>query len=277
MTDRENALIPPAWGHHAPSQWVTGCLRRLHALPATPPCRRLALWLSKPFRQWMRGWVDVEVWGLRLRLRSRGNLSEQRMIVMPQFLDRVERMTLADRLSPGSTFLDIGANAGAYSLWAASRNIPALTVHAFEPDPGLCGSLEFNIRTNHIESIRLHRLAVGARTGPMKLVAGAGNLGENRVEAAMEGEDGLVEMTTLPDFLDAHGIQRIDALKIDIEGHECDALEPLFREVDPARWPRLLICELVHDAESRLARLLVGAGYEMIAKGRLNGIYQKLP
>jgi hypothetical protein len=31
--------------------------------------------------------VDVVVWGLKLRLKSKGNLSEQRLIFMPQFLD----------------------------------------------------------------------------------------------------------------------------------------------------------------------------------------------
>jgi hypothetical protein len=77
---------------------------------------RLALWLRKPLKSALPEYTDVLVWGLRLRLRSRGNLSEQRLILMPQFLDHRELSTLADFMSGGGVFLDIGANAGVYSL-----------------------------------------------------------------------------------------------------------------------------------------------------------------
>jgi FkbM family methyltransferase len=219
--------------------------------------------------------VDLEVWGLKLRLRSRGNLSEQRLIMMPQFLDKKERETLADFLSNGGVFFDIGANAGVYSLWIASLRNSAIHCEAFEPDPELCGLLTSNLASNGIANIHLNNCALGRSDGTVVLVTGSGNKGENRVESTTSGETGLaVTMTTLPSFLAAKNISRIDALKIDVEGHEVDVLEPLFADSPRTVWPRLLICEVTHDGDHRLGDLLTKNGYTLSASGRLNGIYR---
>jgi len=237
----------------------------------------LALWLRKPLKDSLSEWVDVVVWGLRLRLRARGNLSEQRMIFMPQFLDRAERLEIASELRNGGVFLDIGANAGAYSLWAASIGGPGTRIEAFEPDPELCTSLRFNKDENALWSINIHVLALGRREGEMSLIRGKANRGENRVQEVVTGDALSVRMSTLPRFLGEHGIQKIDVLKIDIEGYECDALEPLFLETPRVMWPGLLICEVVHDEDNELTALLQKNGYRLTARGRLNGIYRLDP
>ena len=174
-------------------------------------------------------------------------------------------------------FLDIGANAGAYSFWAASCAGPGTRIEAFEPDPDLCGSLLFNKNENSLTSITIHPMALGRREGEMSLVRGSTNRGENHVLAAGAADSVPVRMTTLPLFLRTHGIEKIDVLKIDIEGYECDALEPLFLETPRPMWPGLLICEVVHDESSELAALLQKNGYKLTARGRLNGIYRLDP
>ncbi|MEY3395634.1 MAG: hypothetical protein RL346_1870 [Verrucomicrobiota bacterium] len=263
------------WGHYEPRTWVRIWLRLLHALPATKFMRRLALWLRKPLKKTLKGWVDIRVWGLHLRLRSTGNLSEQRVIYMPQYFDSVERHEIAKALQAGGTFFDIGANAGAYSLWVASLQLPGVRIEAFEPDPKLCESLHFNLRSNSIDSVRVHGVALGNRDGLVSLLAEAENKGENRI-VDDAGEDTLqVEMTTLPAFIRQHQITRIDAMKIDIEGHEMNALTPLFESCPRSVWPGIVICELIHDTDMGLNKLLQDHGYQLYGKGRLNGIYKK--
>ena len=66
-------------------------------------------------------------------------------------------------------------------------------------------------------------------------------------------------------------------VKIDIEGGERPVLETLFNELAPENQPRLLICELAHDDDGSLARLLQERGYTLAARGRLNGIYRRQP
>lgn len=263
------------WGTYAPLGWRRTWLKVLHSLPSGPGWRRLALWLRRPLKNSFGAFVDVGVWGLNLRVRSRGNLSEQRLLLMPQFLDTVEREALASFLQGGGVFFDIGANAGVYSLWVASLRNPSIRGEAFEPDPELCRLLSGNLTANGIANIHLNNCALGRTEGTVMLVAGSGNKGENRIEAGASAASGLaVPMTTLPAFLTAKGIARIDALKIDVEGYEVDVLEPLFAGTPRGTWPRLLICEVIQDGDRRLADLLARQGYTRVSQGRLNGIYR---
>jgi FkbM family methyltransferase len=268
---------PKPWGEYAPSPLLGLLLKFLHALPSGRGWRRLALWLRKPLKNSIDEWIDLVVWNLKLRLRAKGNLSEQRMIFMPQYLDQLERMEIASDLANGGVFFDIGANAGAYSLWAASSGGPGTRIESFEPDPDLCASLTFNKQENSLSSITVHPLALGRHEGQMSLVRGTTNRGENHVRAAGQTDAMPVKMTTLPKFISEHGIEKINSLKIDIEGYECDALEPLFLETPRSKWPNLLICEVVHDQDSGLAALLKKNGYRLTGCGRLNGIYRLDP
>jgi len=128
--------------------------------------------MRKPLKDALNEWVDVVVWGLRMGLRAKGHLSEQRMILMPKTLDQAERLKIPSALRNGGVFLDIGANAGAYSLWASSRGGPETRIGAFEPDPELCTSLPFNKDENGLRSITIHALALGRREGEISLIQG---------------------------------------------------------------------------------------------------------
>jgi FkbM family methyltransferase len=265
------------WGTYAPRGWRRTWLKLLHSLPAGSRWRRLALWLRRPLKNRFDDWVDIQVWGLKLRLHSKGNLSEQRLLLMPQFLDTTEREALAEFLRDGGIFFDIGANAGVYSLWIASLRNPNIRGEAFEPDPELCAQFAVNIAVNAMTNVRMNSCALGRTEGMVTLVAGAGNKGENHVESAdptaTHGQ--AVKMTTLPAFLSTRDITRIDALKIDVEGYEVDVLEPFFTNVPASAWPRLLICEVIKDGDHHLADLLAKHGYRLSATGRLNGIYRR--
>ena len=74
--------------------------------------------------------VDVEVWGLKLRLHSRGNLSEQRLLLMPQHLDELERRTLARELKAGDVVIVVeGPVADAAVVLTGDLEIKARTAH----------------------------------------------------------------------------------------------------------------------------------------------------
>lgn len=272
MINPPPASPPSPWGAFLLRGFFATWVDLLHRLPPGKRWRRIALWLRSPLKRWLPPVVDARVWNLKLRLHARGNLSEQRLLLMPQYLDVLERDFLARELAPGGCFLDIGANIGAYSLWVASQ-CPQARIEAFEPDAELCARLQFNLATNRLDHVHLHRVALGDHEGEVRLQSGAGNKGENRVT---EGGDGVaVPMTTLPAFLERAGIPRIDALKIDVEGHEIPVLRPLFERTPPALHPRLLICELAPQPQADLMQLLTTHGYELVARGRMNGIFRR--
>ena len=264
----------PPWGHYRPLGWRATLIKILHLIPSTPPLRRIALWLRKPIKNKLGQWIDITIWNLNLRLRSKGNFSEQRMIFMPQFLDTIERIAISEELKNGGVFFDIGANAGVYTLWAGSLRNPAITVHAFEPDPSLCSTLQSNLDRNALEGIHLHQSALGRIDSEATLILSEKNKGENSIDISPDTTGMKIRIHSLPQWLTSNQISRIDVMKIDVEGHELDVLEPLFTICPAASWPRLLICELIHDDKSNIKQLLQKCGYILEKQGRLNGIYR---
>lgn len=219
--------------------------------------------------------IDTELWGLKLRLSRRGNLSEERWLFLPQFSDLMERRMLVDHLKLGGVFFDIGANAGFYSFWVWAHFRNKVRIEAFEPDPELCGRIRFNIATNGIQSLHLNPLAISDHCGTAQLVIGAKNRGTNRLET--EVQDGVsVEMTTLVEFVRRSGISRIDAMKIDVEGHEETILSHFFANAPRAVFPRLLICETLDNERGvdSMRDTIEAVGYRPVARGRMNTVFQ---
>jgi FkbM family methyltransferase len=123
--------------------------------------------------------------------------------------------------------LDVGANVGGWSL-AARRNWPHADIHAFEPAAATYALLSAAVQDADVTVVRA---ACGASTGVVTLHSVPGlpgltsvyprDLLEHRLE--MSGiED--VPMITVDDYCSDIGIDRIDFLKVDAEGHDLAVL-----------------------------------------------------
>lgn len=269
-----------AWGVHRPSGATAILLRLCHTVPpALPGGRRLALWLRHPLKHRLRGPVDTEAWGLKLRLMPRGNLSESRWLFMPQFIDRAEREFMRAHLPADGTFIDIGANAGLYSLWAAGVCLTSGgRVLAVEPDPELQRRITFNRDLNQLDNLDILPCALDDAEGKASLVLGGRNRGENRIADSATGETASadavsVPVRTLTGLLQERSIERIDGLKIDIEGREHAVMRQFFDTAPESLWPRFLIFETCTEAQAESMHALAAAkGYRTAARGRLNTI-----
>lgn len=118
-------------------------------------------------------------------------------------------------------FVDVGANAGAYTILAGGA-IGARGI-AFEPAPSTYARLVENVRLNALEA-RVHcdNRAVGARPGRIAFTTDRDTT--NRVLVAEERypSSAEVEVTTLDEALDGAAPS---LLKIDVEGYEPAVLE----------------------------------------------------
>jgi FkbM family methyltransferase len=136
-----------------------------------------------------------------------------------------ERRFLQEQAKPGMVIFDVGANVGFYTLLLASQVGPAGRVHAFEPDP-----LSFAIlrrRAAGRPNIEIHQAALGDHTGRVRLFTNRSNRADNRVHDSLGGETAEaveVPLTTLDDYCAAQGLDRLDAVKMDIQGAEVAAL-----------------------------------------------------
>ena len=74
--------------------------------------------------------------------------------------------------------LDVGANAGIYSL-AALAIQPDATVHAFEPTPEIAARLRATAKLNGLDHLHVHEAAVLNKNGQAALKRFRGELGDN--------------------------------------------------------------------------------------------------
>ncbi|MBO0952320.1 FkbM family methyltransferase [Fibrella forsythiae] len=129
--------------------------------------------------------------------------------------------TVAQKLSPSSVFLDVGANVGNHSLFASSV---FGQVYSFEPLPWLVDKLNQQRQRNAINNLHVFPYALGeldarqafysstmANEGIGTLIKGREANTTNIVE---------VEVRQGDNFLTQAGIERIDVIKIDVEGFE---------------------------------------------------------
>ena len=129
---------------------------------------------------------------------------------------------LARIAPPGGIFFDVGANIGliTFSVGARRRD---LSIYAFEPDPENAERWRRNLRLNPGVAAKLEETAVGAGAGEVPLVRG-GDSGWSFVPQPGEAGDFDVPLVSLDTYASAHGIPRIDVLKVDVEGYEAEVL-----------------------------------------------------
>ena len=130
-------------------------------------------------------------------------------------------------LSPGSTFVDVGADFGIYSLRAAPIVGPAGHVIAIEPNPESVQRLEANIAANGDSMITVAPVACSDTDTMVDLyVAPHRNIGETSLSKTNASQAGPVSRTykvrarPLDDIIRESGVTRVDAIKIDVEGAE---------------------------------------------------------
>jgi FkbM family methyltransferase len=123
---------------------------------------------------------------------------------------------------------DVGANAGIFSLAAIAVQHDA-TVHAFEPTPEIATRLRETAALNRLDRLHVHQVAVSSENGHATLNRYRGALGTNEgmnFITIAEDHPGaeLVPTVCLDGFCVEHAIDRIDLLKLDIQGQEHQAL-----------------------------------------------------
>ncbi len=147
-------------------------------------------------------------------------------------------------VKPGAVVADIGAHIGGLTVPFAKAAGPMGRVHAFEPQPAIHDCLRDNVALNRLENVILHAACVGAEAGALEIpepdYAAPGNFsgvpfaeegyGEIRYSATRRIQARCVKLD------DALARERLDFVKIDVEGMELDVLkggETLLRRHQP--------------------------------------------
>ena len=227
------------------------------------------------------GALDVERWGIRLRLHPRDNGCEKNLLCTPQMYEPTELRELAadiagvKRQGRPFVFVDIGANVGLFSLFVAAHAGRDARILAIEPEPGNLRRLEFNVRANPDAPIKIIAVALSDEAGDMAIELDRRDRGGTRAKKAStmnaDGRAACVSAQTLLGVLSSEGVQSIDAVKIDGEGLEDAILYPFFRDAPRRLWPRLILIEdSRRDWNMDLMPLLAAKGYSVSTRSRQN-------
>lgn len=254
----------------APShRWLVGLTRRL---PPRGAAKSLAHLLRRLFILTHRNIVDGEVDGLRLRVHLKGNVSERRYFFMPLLYDRAEYRFIRETLPAGGCFVDVGANVGIYSLWAATTAWPGGRVLALEPNPVAIDRLAFNIEANGFgDRIEVLPVAAGEIDGEIELWLDPTNLGGSSIRRGEGRAATRVPVRPLLAILSEARVESVDIMKLDIEGYEDAALLPFLRTAPQTLLPHAIIIEDSRDRwQGDLMARLAESGYRIYQRGRLN-------
>ena len=178
-------------------------------------------------------------------------------------------------------FLDIGANAGVYSVMLAMKGLGGEII-AFEPDPGNRARLLANIAANGLQhKIRVVEEAVGDKAGDVVLMeAGSHNRGESWIahpdkppEEAPGVASHVVRQIRFDDVFAFRGDTIL--VKMDVEGSEFHALAGMDRTL------RDNLCylqvELYSDRFEDLKALFAGLGYRYLRTNYIDHYFTNIP
>jgi len=155
------------------------------------------------------------------------------------YADRAERRLLKQVLFPGAVAVDAGANIGIYSLFLARCVGPAGAVHSFEPAPEnfsrLCAA------TRSLSNVHVSQTSVGESSGHSKLYLSDTLNVDHRTYFTDKSAGRIVEieMVALDDYFKPG--QRVDLIKMDIQGYELHALRGASRVLADNPAAKLLV------------------------------------
>lgn len=269
------ASLVKDFGKYTPPVWAAALLKILQSCPKNGLGRKLILLLRKPLFIFLST-VDTSVGPIRLRVNLKDNISERKFLTMPQFFDP-EELDLMSAYFKGHhknpVFVDVGANVGIYSLWAASVMKGKGIVLAIEPNPSAYERLMYNCALNDFSgNIKGHNVALSDHEGFETLYVGQNNLGEascvHKTASPLK-----VKALRLSTLLSQGKIKKVDILKIDVEGAESMILTDFFDHSPKTLYPKILIIE--NSISSDFSEYLKSKGYTLSAQTKMNFIFAR--
>jgi len=140
--------------------------------------------------------------------------------------ERIETEIFKKIVRKGDVVIDIGANIGYYTLIAAKLVGDSGIVITFEPEPYNFHLLKKNVEVNGYKNVILEQRAVSNKNANLKLFLSEDNIGDHRIYQPSESRKSIeIESIRLDDYIKNAGIDKVNIIKMDIQGAEGLALQ----------------------------------------------------
>ncbi len=137
---------------------------------------------------------------------------------------------ILDYLDQAQSILDVGANIGQTALNIRKNQlkkgiVPA--IYAFEPFPDTFEKLSRNVEKNNAQKeIHCISLGVGSAAGVLPMIKHSeANSGGYRISPVQVRDSINIQVVTIDAFVEQQNIQKLDFIKIDVEGFEMEVLK----------------------------------------------------
>jgi FkbM family methyltransferase len=177
---------------------------------------------------------------------------------------------LAKYIKPGDTVIEAGANIGSETLLIA-KIASGGHVHAFEPNPYTFQRLKINVSVNELTNVNIYDCALGESNSNIQFnifpkdFCNSG-MSSKYMETAKTRKIDVVQKT-LDSFIEENNINKVDFIKMDIQGAEMDMLTGAAGTISRFR-PTIFTeaCEPYNDTKL-LYQVLKDYGYNILLIG----------
>lgn len=269
-TCNHDSTHPSEWGYYKPRGIAALFISAIHHHIYTYILRGIIRALMRKAIVHWSSIYDIEFYDLKFRCHVDDNHTERGIVTKGPRHKREGIEKIVNILVPGSTFVDVGANSGLYTTLAARRVGSSGKVIAIEPMPEMISRLRFNIAANGFDNIEVFETAVGDMIGTTDFYVHRYQHGQSTLSQHPQYEREVVPITRLSTIVKHSGLTKIDALKIDIEGHEDRVLIPFIADAPKSLWPKRIFMETAWSSrwEKDCIQHLLDAGYRMAWHGK---------
>jgi FkbM family methyltransferase len=274
LTERESGTstpeTEPPFGAFAPNALQSGLIRLARATILRRGMFRATV--TRLVHAFGKGKLDIAFRGASFRLQGERNLIEYGLLLVPEY-NRVDMDFLLQDAPPDAQFIDLGCNIGLYALpLAAARRAGRVIV--VDANPLMISRIAWNAAAGNQTNLTVVHAAVSDHEGRADLVIRKDDVA---IVAVRENETGNMPVRTLASIVNQAGLQRIDGLKIDIEGHEDRALVPFLDQCPRHLLPARIVIEKSGPDEDYPGCTAAFArhGYRLVGRTRNNSLYRR--
>lgn len=166
--------------------------------------------------------AKLKRWNVSMYLPAKLRRVGSTMIYIARENYEPELLYLERFLKPGGVFVDGGANIGVYTVVASSLVGDSGKVYAFEPADESYLLLDKNIKINNQNNVKMYQLALSDKVGETKLhhIDNAPTSYSLGTDEHSSDSYEVIKTTTLDLIAENDNIDRVDVIKLDVEGAE---------------------------------------------------------
>jgi len=184
---------------------------------------------------------------------------------------------LMEEIKDGMTFVDIGANAGYFTLLGSKCTGTNGVTVAFEPVPASADIIRSHLEANRISNVKVEEMVISSANGELDYTIEENNANSHitdiDISHAVTSARQIIRVKAikLDDYIGENNLQP-DVIKIDVEGAEVSVLEGALETLESAR-PACIVSTHSAELHDRCTQLLGRVGYRA---ERLSGFEHEL-